>query len=597
VGRIQVLDDRTINRIAAGEVVERPSSVLKELVENSLDAGATRVDVELRAGGRQLVRVSDDGCGMDRDDALLALERHATSKLRAVEELAEIRTLGFRGEALASIAAVSKLTLATAAEEGRGTEVEVDGGRIRAVRAVGLPRGTSLAVERLFFNTPVRRKFLRSEPTELAHCLRSVTRHALAAPHCGFRLTHGERTLVDAPPVEDVRARLAQLEGADSVGRLLAFEASRDGIRVHGFAGRPAEALPRRDRQHLFVNGRAVTDRTLAHAVARAYGNTVPAGRHAAVFVWVELDAADVDVNVHPQKAEVRFRNAAAIHDLACEAIVAALSRRESVPSLADLRGRQASPEPRSEVREAALRYLDGQGTVRGTPERASEAPLSDGTARAAAGGRIAGAPSSPHAPDRLADVPAPAALAQLHDSYILAADDQALVIVDQHAAHERVLFERYLRSAEAGHVATQRLAFPVTVELGVTEAALLEAELPELRRLGFDVEPFGERTVRIDAVPAVAVDIDPARLLRELVGEAGRARSAATDIAALRLRLVTTASCRAAIKVHHPLGRAAMQHLLDELWETTNPTTCPHGRPVVFRLPLDEIERGFRRR
>ena len=576
MGRIRVLDDRLINRIAAGEVVERPASVVKELVENSLDAGAGSIEVQLRSGGRQRIRVTDDGCGMDRDDAVLAVERHATSKLAGMPDLDSIGTLGFRGEALATIAAVSRFTLRTAAVDGEGTEVEVHGGRIRGVRQIGLPRGCSIDVDRLFYNTPARRKFLRTEGTELSHCLRWLTRYALGHPQLRLHVAHGERRLLDLAPAEDLRERVTQIYGSDFTAKLLPFEGEVGGVEVRGMAGRPVDALPRRDAQHFLVNGRAVQDRVLSHAVSQAYHNTMAPGRYPALFLSVRLPAEAVDVNVHPQKTEVRFRHGSAVHDLVRDAITEALGRRGVVPSLTDLRPAALAPQATA-VREATLSYLE---THRARPEY--RPPTSGEPDRPAEDGQ-----RERHA------VP----LAQFRDSYIVAEDPGGLVLVDQHAAHERVLFEQYLAAAEQNRVEVQRLLYPVMVELAPHERVMVEDELEEFARLGFRVEPFGNDAIRLDGVPAIATDLDPEALFRELLGDAAGSRAAAADVAQVRLKLVTTAACKAAIKINHSLTLVGMQALLDDLYATTNPTTCPHGRPILFRLSLEEIERAFRRR
>jgi DNA mismatch repair protein MutL len=584
-----------VNRIAAGEVVERPASVVKELVENSLDAGATAIDIQAVAGGRRMMRIVDDGEGMDRDDALLALERHATSKLRDTSDLAAIRTLGFRGEALPSIAAVSRLILRTATEPGPGTEIEVRGGTIREVREIGSARGTTIEVASLFFNLPARKKFLRSETTELSHIVRFVTRFALAHPPVRFRLDHGGRRLIDVAPATDVSERIGQLLGPELAGRLIPFRLEREGLLVHGYAGRPVDAASRRDAQHLFVNGRFVQDRVLFHAVRDAYGNTMPRERHPAIFLFVEIDPARVDVNVHPQKTEVRFGRPGEVHDAVREALASSLGHETAVPSYGELR---PSGEVASPVAAAALRYLELRERA---PEGGGAFPsYAEGSKDADASRARGPAPAAPLPLDEIAvtaDAPRLAPLTQFLDSYIVAQQGSDLVLVDQHAAHERVLFERYLRAAEEGRVETQRLLFPATVDLSPEDFVVLEEEAEEFRRLGFVIEPFGGATVRIDAVPAVAADLDPGRLLADLIGEAAGARSAKADIPALRHRLVTTAACHAAIKIHHPLTVPEMAGLLEDLSKLESPTTCPHGRPVLFRLTLEELERAFRRR
>ncbi len=576
MGRIRVLGDSLINRIGAGEVVERPSSVVKELVENSLDSGAIAIGVRLEAGGKRRIEVTDDGCGMDRDDALLAVERHATSKLGTAAELESIATLGFRGEALASIAAVSQLTLSTSDGGGEGTEVEVRGGKIIAVRRRGLPRGTTLRVERLFSNMPARRKFLRGDSTELAHCLRWLTRYALAHPERRFLVDHGGRRLLEATPAKERLERIGQLYGQGLVSKLLPFDL-RDGLgAVSGLAGRPVDALPRRTAQHLFVNGRPVQDRVLAHALLEAYGNTMPQGRHAVVFLFLDLPPDAVDVNVHPQKTEVRFRQPSAVHDLVARTVRAALSQRSSVPTLAELRPAGSCADA---VRERQADYSASPSR----PTSAAGVPVTLVDAMQAADGERRNRRAVP--------------LAQFRESYIVAEDADGILFVDQHAAHERVLFEEYLADAEQNRVETQRLLFPVTFEASAEERVQLEEELAEFRRLGFAVEPFGGEAVRLDGVPSLAAGADPEQLFRDVLGEAGRIRAVAADGKELRRRLVTTAACHAAIKVHHRLTLEAMQGLLDRLYATTNPTTCPHGRPSLFRLSLEEIERAFRRR
>jgi DNA mismatch repair protein MutL len=582
VGRIRVLDDHLVNRIAAGEVVERPAAVVKELVENSLDAGAGSIEVRVEDGGRKRIVVADDGEGMERDDALLALERHATSKLRSFEDLAAIATLGFRGEALPSIAAVSRFLLSTAARDGFGTEIEVRAGRIAGVREVERGRGTTTEVGGIFFNVPARRKFLRGAPTELAHIVRTVTHYALAHPTVRFVLEHEGRRLIDAAKAADRSERIAQVHGRELAAKLVPFDVESSGIRASGFAGRPVDALARRDVQHVFVNGRLVQDRVLAHAISGAYGNTLARGLYPAMLLFVDIDPSRVDVNVHPQKTEVRFDRSSEVHDAVRAAVASALSQEGAVPHLQDLRPWMGGPAKTSSVEASQTRYeAVAEFPARAYAPYVGAAPpslLDEGSAAVDPGRRA---------------VP----LAQYKDSYIVAQDREGLLLVDQHVAHERVLFERYLGETERCEVHVQRLLFPKTIELSTEEAVVLAAEAGEFARLGFLLEPFGGNTVKLDGVPAFAKDVSPDRLLRELLGEAARTRSAATGADELRRRLVTSASCQAAIKVNYPLAHEGMQRLLDDLFRTENPTTCPHGRPIIFRLTLDEIERAFRRR
>ena len=557
---IRVLDDHLVNRIAAGEVVERPASVLKELLENALDANARSIDIAVEDGGRRRIHVADDGSGMDRDDALLALERHATSKLARFEDLGAIATLGFRGEALPAIAAVSRFVLRTAAREGEGTEIEVRGGRIASVREIAWARGTTVEAGGLFFNVPARRKFLKAATTELAHLVRVAGSYALARPGVRFRLEHEGRRLLDAPPAEDRLDRLAQVHGRALADKLVPFRLEHPGLTISGFAGRPSDALPRRDAQYLFVNGRRVADRLLMHAVTQAYADTTPRGSYPSVFVFLEIEPGAVDVNVHPQKSEVRFARPSEVHDRVRDAVASTLAHGRAVPALRDLR-----PAPPTAV--FAVR------------EPVPSASFFDEPGPATLPGRVA------------------TPLAQYRDSYIVAQDADGLVLVDQHVAHERVLYEKYLADAERNEVQVQRLLFPATIEVSAEEAIVVEEEIEEFKRLGILLEPFGDNALRLDGVPAVAKDVPAERLVRSLIGEAARTRSAAAGSAELRRKVVTSAACQAAIKVNYPLTREGMQVLLDGLFATENPTTCPHGRPILFRLTLEEIERAFRRR
>jgi len=575
LGRIHVLDDHVINRIAAGEVVERPASVVKELIENALDAGARSIRVRVEAGGRRLIEVADDGCGMSGEDARLALERHATSKLEHEGDLEAIATLGFRGEALPSIAAVSRFHLESADEEGRGTEIDVLGGAIESPRSIARARGTTVRIEQLFYNVPARRKFLKTEATELAHIVRCVTRYALAHAQRRFELHSGTRSLLNVQPSELLSERIAQIYTPSMAEGLLPFERSWPGLRVHGLAGRPVDARPRRDAQYFFVNGRTVQDRTIGHAVHQAYDNTMPHGRHPSLFLFIEMDPTRVDVNVHPQKTEVRFSESRTIHEGVRNAVSSALTAENAVPRLEQLG-----------VREATLSYLE-----RHRPAAAQPAPFAAPSPSPATTGDLIEV-MEPPGRNRQA-VP----LAQINESYIVAQDRQGLVLIDQHAAHERVLFERYMAQAEDDQVEVQQLLFPLTIDLTVDEHILLQAELDEFRRLGFRLEDFGGHTVRLDGVPHYAADVDPESLLRELIGEARQVRTTAIANTELRRRLITSAACQAAIKVNYPLETPAMQRLLDDLFVTVNPSTCPHGRPALFRLTLDEIERAFKRK
>ena len=591
MSRIQRLPEHVIDRIAAGEVVERPSSVVKELLENSLDAAARDIRVQLKNGGKSSIVVDDDGQGMTSEEARLALARHATSKLQSADDLEHITTFGFRGEALSSIAAVSVFQLRTQCEGFAGTELNLRGGELESEREVAGARGTRIQIDRLFFNVPARRKFLRADATELAHIVRLITRAALVTPETRFRLEHAGQTLLDTPPAADHAERLAQIFGRERAQRMIRFELESDGLRVHGFAGRPVDGLPRRDSQHVFVNNRIVTDRVLQHAINAAYGETMPRGRYPALVLFLDADPEIVDVNVHPQKSEVRFSASQQVHETTRQAIRSALQGVAVIPELSDLRPDPAGvASPPGGIGDATLAYLQrNRETSSGASTWATAEPGSSPIAR----------PATPLI-DRARlqdDDSAAMPLGQYLESYIVAQDRKGILLVDQHAAHERVLFEKYLADAEGDAVETQTLMFPQTIELSPDEQAWLLSELDEFQRLGFRIEPFGGTTIRVRAIPAIAGGSEPADLIRELLGQAAAATNATRDTRDLRRRLITTAACHAAIKVNYPLSRPAMQRLLDDLFRVENPSTCPHGRPALFRLSLDEIERAFRRR
>ena len=587
---IKRLPDHVIDRIAAGEVVERPASVVKELLENSLDAQATRIVIELKNGGKSSILVDDDGLGMSAEEARLCVERHATSKLFTAEDLEQISTFGFRGEALSSIAAVSVFLLRTQRDGSKGVELSIRGGDLEAEREIADARGTRIRVDRLFFNVPARRKFLRADATELGHIVRLITRAALARPDVTFRLDHSGQMLLDTPRAADSSERMGQIFGRERARKMLPIELESDGLRVHGFAGRPVDGLPRRDAQHVFVNGRIVSDRVLQHAINTAYGETMARGRYPAMVLFVDADPDVVDVNVHPQKNEVRFSASQQVHETVRHAIRSALQGAGSVPDLAELRpDRAEGPIAPGGIGDATLAYLQ---------QHRDADPPHAWSAREPGGSPIARPPTPLIDSTRMED-PASAAmpLGQYLESYIVAQDREGILLVDQHAAHERVLFEKYLAAAEKDVVEVQTLMFPQTTELSPDEHAWLMSELDEFRRIGFRVEPFGGTTVRVLAIPAVAGGADPLDLIRELLGEAASAATAARDTGTLRRKLITTAACHAAIKVNYPLSRPAMQRLLDDLFRVENPSTCPHGRPALFRIGLEEIERAFRRR
>jgi DNA mismatch repair protein MutL len=587
---IKVLPDNLINKIAAGEVVERPASVVKELIENSLDAGATEVFIDVEQAGKRLIKVTDNGAGMSREDALLAFERHATSKITAEPDLEAIRTMGFRGEALASIASVSRVRLLTAQRGEDGVLVEIEGGSMRPAAHAASPAGTTIEVHHLFFNTPARLKFLKSPETELSHIIAAVSHLAMARPAVRFRLTHDRKTVLDLPPAAEVRDRAFQLFGRELNDSLMPFSGERPPARVSGLIGRPSCDRGDKTYQEFYVNGRFVRSAPLAHALSEAYRDLVMRDRFPVGFIFVDLDPAFVDVNVHPAKAEVRFRNQSQIHDFVRDAI------REA------LRGayRPAAETRTERVQEAVAGYL----ATADAGARQQERPLSASVPPERPGGPDHPLPWGEGAGTGDALSPSlrvsPSAgqlfpLAQVHDSFIVAQDNDGMALIDQHAAHERVLFEKLQDQAAAGAIPVQNLLIPVQVDAGQAERELLAAFLPRLAGLGFHIEEFGGGTFVIKAVPAVVTGGDHRRLLLDIIGELkvhGRTRKM-DDI---RDEVLSVMACHPAVKVHRRLSIPEMEGLIRDLFACRMPHSCPHGRPTVVRFSREELKRMFKR-
>jgi DNA mismatch repair protein MutL len=598
--RIRILPDVLANQIAAGEVVERPASVVKELVENSLDALATRIEVSIQNGGKTEIRVADDGHGMSRDDALLALDRHATSKISTPEDLRAVSTFGFRGEALPSIASVSRLTLETAERGGVGTRVRVAAGRVLGAEDCARQAGTTIVVRNLFFNVPARAKFLRSAAAESRAVAEAVTTLALANLSAGFRLESNGRALLELPPAPDLVSRVAAIWGDEVAGRLVAVAWAREGVTVAGLVDRPDAAGVGPRRVHLFVGGRPFRDRELVLAAERAYRTTVPLGVKPSLFLYLDLPAGSVDVNVHPTKAEVRFRDRNAVLHAVEQAVREALASLESSATLdrrpiAPQLRRPMPPAPvpreeRSEADQLALFVAAGpaEGTRRADPEASVEPH-----AAAAQGG-----PEQPRqGKEGIVGVDGRRPpLWQIHDTYILAETRSGLLIIDQHSAHERILFEEMMRGFAAGGSVSQRLLFPITLRLSPAEFAVIE-DLRELfDRAGFEVEPFGGRTAIVHSAPAPHPYFDAERCLREMIAELAAGSELTRAAKNQHERIAMTFACKAAIKAGQRLSQSEMAELFDRLFDTELPSHDVHGRPTVVRLSLQELERRFGR-
>ena len=674
MSRIRVLPDHITNLIAAGEVVERPASVAKELVENASDAGARRITIDIEAGGRRLLKITDDGEGMTRDDAILAFERHATSKICKAEDLNAIGTLGFRGEALASIASVARVELVTFTDQaGAATRIVIEGGRMRDVKDAAHPRGTTISVRDLFFNTPARRKFLRSEATESYHLTNLLTHYALAHPEISFTLMNNGRQTIRVASAQDLRERAYQIFGSQFLDSLLEVknEAAEHAVafppgrlaKVRGFVSAPRERRTSRDAQFLFVNGRFVRDRLIGRALSEGYRSILPHGVYPAALLFIEVPLEEVDVNVHPAKTEVRFRRAAAVADAVREAVRAALASagyappaefRESAQTLAaapdevgpdaghtsvsnaaqaiqasDImpppaarEGFVSRPEPLQErigfgfspaewadtsdqvAATAAVRARPLPATSDSQSQEPAVTPdalsLDTELARTA----VTEAPVLPPlntaskfvrevAVESLASNIRP--LGQLDESFIIATDDEGLLLIDQHVAHERVLFDKYRGWEGARRAESQQLLIPETFDLTPAQATVFDSVAPELESYGFELMRLSGRTVAIKATPADLPASEARNMLAEVLDTVDSEKRGAAR-ATLRDEIAASLACHAAIKVNMPLAPEKMRWLIDRLLMTSSPTTCPHGRPVILRLATQDILKGFHR-
>ncbi len=657
MGRIHVLSENVANKIAAGEVVERPASVVKELLENALDAGARRIRVNIEAGGKKLIQVTDDGCGMVRDDAMLAFERHATSKIRNADDLLTIATLGFRGEALPSIASVSRLRLEThAPEDAAGTIVEIAGGKILTVEEAGLPLGTCITVRDLFYNIPARRKFLKAESTELSHIASLVTHYALAHPEMHWELHSATNAMLVAPPVGDHSQRIYQVFGKETLDQLIPLSAllplERIGlpqpppwkrseieepeepvkgeIKLHGFVSRPEIQKLNRNSIFIFVNGRLIRDRLVQHALTDAYRNIIPPTVYPVVLLFLEMPATEVDVNVHPSKTEVRFRQSSLLHDFIRDSVRAALMKSRPVPSFTtEIR---ANPTASPSLTPGAYDFASSELRVTDADAafalRAQELPSFTASlqfegagfaveANAAipvarfgpqtfggAGTAPALTPGKNGCSPEVADDDAPVSLdslttlkpvGQIRESFILAINSQGLWIIDQHVAHERILFEKICKQRLAESPERQQLLMPLIVELTPGQMAVFAEISDELTRNGFEVEPFGPRTIAVKTTAAGVAAGEVEHLLHEILEQFER-EDQSLNLDRIRTNIAASIACHAAIKVNMPLEQNKMEWLLRELAKTDCPMSCPHGRPVVLRYSVKDIQKAFKR-
>ncbi len=659
MSKIRVLPDQLANQIAAGEVVERPASIVKELIENAIDAGATRIRVDIESGGRRLIRISDDGEGMMRDDAILAFERHATSKIKTAEDLGSIMTLGFRGEALASIASVSKVKLITqTANDLVGTQLEINGGKLLNVKDAAFARGSEFEIKSLFFNVPARLKFLKSEATESFHIANLVTHYALANPKLAFTLTNNGRESIATSPVETLRERAYQLFGGDFVNALIEVYGETGDTRVSGFVSSPSVTRTTRDSQYFFVNGRYVRDKVLSRALTEAFRAMMPAGVYPSAMLFVELPPEDVDVNVHPAKTEVRFVRTSIVHDTVRDAVRNSIGGAKSavtpmvtleppsltiprVPTLNDYRPAQPSsnnyqaPHFSREEMLAALqaqspaseREDEDAGSASGSlaPHALSQPPQQP-RINLTESQPIAELPIAPDQPNNFAPIrygvrigclgtkgtdfsnsPLKPAndlslipddikpLGQMHNSFIIAVDRVGFMLIDQHVAHERILFEQHWQKLNSKQIESQRLLLPETIDLTPAQSSAFDQLAPEFEANGFEIGQLSGRTIAVKSIPA-AIPKDAAKALLISLLEAIEQERRGLTMDEIRAEIAAGLACRAAIKINMGLTPEKMTWLIDELLKCNNPATCPHGRPIILRMTSREIEKAFQR-
>ena len=675
MNKIKILPDNLANQIAAGEVVERPASVVKELLENSLDAGGKRVQIDIELGGRRLMRVTDDGEGMVRDDAILAFERHATSKIKTLEDLGKINTLGFRGEALASIASVAKVELITkTADEIAATRVYIEGGKLVDVKDAARPTGTTISVRDLFFNTPARRKFMRSEATENFHLTNIVTHYALAHPEIAFTLTNNGREIFRLAPARDLRERAYQIFGANLIESLLPVAGGRDFVaKISGFVSAPRERRTTRDAQYFFINGRFVRDKIITGGLLEGFRSVLPHGVYPVAFLFLEIPFEEIDVNVHPAKTEVRFRRSEAVKDAIAEAI------RGSLAKAGILREETFSPEaqeneeartfssqtenfsPENVLQQAKENYQQKIEFETPPPQESKiesfernekqtenqltdfEIPITSGDFEQAAQGRNKNEFQTANFESRIEDLkfeakeqtfkaqeqtnekssplnayqnlpPVNSAekipktiepenlssskirpLGQLRESFIIAVDDEGMLLIDQHVAHERILFDKFRQKETERKIESQNLLLPETIDLTPAQSVAFAEIEEELEKCGFGLMKLSGRTVAIKAIPTDLPAAEVRNLLAEILDTVDREKRGHAK-ATWRDEIAASLACKAAVKINMKLTPEKMQWMIDRLLTTSSPTTCPHGRPVILRLTMKDIERGFHR-
>ena len=649
MNKIKILPENLANQIAAGEVVERPASVIKELVENSIDAGAKRVKIEIELGGRRLMQVSDDGIGMLKDDAILSFERHATSKLSELKDLGNIKTLGFRGEALASIASVAKVELITKTFDGEAaTRVSIEGGKLIDVKEAARPTGTTIKVRDLFFNTPARRKFMRSQATENYHIASTVQHYSLANPKIAFTLTNNGRETIRVAPAKDLRERAYQLFGAEMIESLLPVNGGREFIaNISGFISAPRERRTTRDSQYFFINGRFVKDKIIAGGLLEGYRSVLPHGVYPVAFLFLDIPLEEIDVNVHPAKTEVRFRRAQAVKDVIAETIRKTLQtagivrggqltkrqiefKAASQPSTSEslkthsnissdkhkknaaiIQPQREQPKIDFEIPATShdfeslaserIQTIDNKDTYKDVSRSENEAHPSTtnqeiSSTNYAVLPPVDSAESIPNSIE-VSDISASKIqpIAQLHKSFIIAIDDKGLLLIDQHVAHERILFDKFRQKETERQIESQNLLVPETIDLSPSQIIALEEIEEEIEACGFGIMKLSGRTIAIKSVPTDLPPGEIRNLFIEILGTVEKEKRGKAKLT-FRDNIAASMACKAAVKINMELTQEKMLWMIDNLLTTSSPTTCPHGRPIILRLTMKDIERKFHR-
>ncbi len=608
MGVIKILPENIANKIAAGEVVQRPASAVKELVENSLDAGSTDITVEVKIGGKELIRVIDNGAGMTQGDAVLALERHATSKIQSIKDMESITTMGFRGEALPSIASVSNMELITRTQEDmEGTRIKVEGGVTRDVERIGCPVGTRISIANLFYNIPARRKFLKATSTELGHIIKYVTWAGLAHPHISFKLIHNNNTVIEARRCSTVMERIHTLYGRDFARNVMEFKWDFETIKMEAYIGKPEFTKSNRDHQLFFLNRRPIKNKMLGAALGAAFQSVIPKGRYPVVILFLEIDPKTIDVNVHPAKTEVRFRDQRSVYNEVSRGLLMAMREQEYIPEIRTPTAEIPSPvqtEPsvpghprRAEVESSVSDFLNKQSrkatplshSSGSYPGRAEEFPK-----------RIEKLPTIKRPPEPIAlplmDFESIQIKTRLFNTYIVAETGNEVLFIDQHIAEEKVLYEKLRKQMKQQGVPSQGLLLPVTVELSPAQAMALDSAMATLKRMGFDLEPFGGKSIVVRAVPVVAQRSDVKQMIMDIVEQIAASYGKQDDLE-LQQDALIMAACHSAVKAGDELSDAEVAHLLRELFNTAPPYMCPHGRPIIVRMNRSELEERFQRR